>query len=361
MRRSGFTVVEIVVATVLTLAVFAITIPFVRSQTRALGKTAGRIDADQVARYAMRAIEQDLRVAAGEYGQPTLVAAGPMMIAFNANLRQADSLDASAMEEEVVGGAAGAAWPVARAALLPTTSVSYPTSDYVNADGDTSLAETTTYFVLEDTTSGHADVYALFRQANDQTPVQLVTGLYLPSGQKFFSYFSVDSSVLTEVDADSLLFWDDSLMSEIRTIGLKASGLYVNPLDSSEFIRTIETRVTLPVRARVSTSGCSAAPSAPGAGLSATASASGPRSVNLAWNKSAEDTGSPSGALGYIVERRVDTAEWTVVATVNAVGASTYTWSDPVTVVSGSVQYRVSTSGCGGQVSATAVLGTVTL
>jgi Tfp pilus assembly protein PilW len=51
-RPRGFTVVEIIVAMVLTLAVFAITLPFVRAQTRALGVSAGRLDADQLARYA---------------------------------------------------------------------------------------------------------------------------------------------------------------------------------------------------------------------------------------------------------------------------------------------------------------------
>ena len=41
-RRAGFTILEIIVAMALTLAVFAITLPFVRAQTRALGTSAGR-------------------------------------------------------------------------------------------------------------------------------------------------------------------------------------------------------------------------------------------------------------------------------------------------------------------------------
>ena len=65
-RRPAFSLVEMMVAMVITMAVFAITLPFVRAQTRSLGSTAGRMDADQIARFAMRAVEQDLRRAAGE-------------------------------------------------------------------------------------------------------------------------------------------------------------------------------------------------------------------------------------------------------------------------------------------------------
>ena len=120
--RRGFSLVEMMVAMTITMAVFAITLPFVRAQTRSLGSTAGRLDADQVARFAMRAVEQDLRRAAGEYGQPTIVAAGAMVLSFNANIRMADTLDVGALDDEVVGMLSGGGWPVARAEALPTTA-----------------------------------------------------------------------------------------------------------------------------------------------------------------------------------------------------------------------------------------------
>ena len=93
--RHGFTIIEIIVAMTLTLAVFAITLPFVRAQTNALGQSAGRLDADQVARYAQRAIDADLRLATADAGQPLLVYAGPMGIAFNAKSALHAAADAS--------------------------------------------------------------------------------------------------------------------------------------------------------------------------------------------------------------------------------------------------------------------------
>ena len=56
--RAGFTIVEMMVAVTLTLLVFAITIPFFRAQTLAVGAGAGRLDALQNARYAQAAIDR---------------------------------------------------------------------------------------------------------------------------------------------------------------------------------------------------------------------------------------------------------------------------------------------------------------
>ncbi|MDH5233502.1 MAG: prepilin-type N-terminal cleavage/methylation domain-containing protein, partial [Gemmatimonadota bacterium] len=129
--RPGFSLVEILVAMALTLAVFAITLPFVRAQTRALGVSAGRLDADQLARYAQRAVDHDLRLASAVPGQPLLVLAGPMAIAFNANLLAVDTSDPGARD---INAAAPTtltdSWRLADAATLPNTARNYPTQDY---------------------------------------------------------------------------------------------------------------------------------------------------------------------------------------------------------------------------------------
>jgi hypothetical protein len=348
------------VAITITMLVFAITLPFVRAQTRSLGSTAGRMDADQVARFAMRAIEQDLRRAAGEYGQPTIVAAGSMLLSFNANIRRADSLDVGALETEVLGFNAGAAWPVSRADSIPTTTRMYPTANYVNADGDTTRTETVSYFLLPDTGSTKPDTYIMYRQFNDQAPLELIDGLYLPDSQVFFTYYRNVSGALAEIPDDSVIFWNAPRMAEIRTIGLRASGLYVNKFDGSETIRTIETRVTLPVPLATTVVACSAAPTAPTAGMSVTASTF-PRGATLAWDKSAMDTGDPDDAQYYIVERRLSGGTWSTIATVNAAGSTSYSYLDSRQTVAGTFEYRISVVGCGGTISATAALGSLTL
>lgn len=342
-----------------TMLVFAITLPFVRAQTRSLGSTAGRLDADQVARFAMRAIEQDLRRAAGEYGQPTIVAAGPMLLAFNANIRRADTLDVGALETEVLGYNGGAAWPVARADSIPTTTRVYPTADYVNADGDTTRTETISYFLLADTTAEIADSYVLYRQFNDQPPLALIDGLYLPDSQAFFTYYRNVNSLLAEIPDDSVIFWTAPRMAEIRTIGLRASGIYVNKYDGSEFVRTIETRVTLPVSLATTAVTCAATPAAPSTGLGVSASTF-PRGATLTWNKSAQDTGDPDDALYYLVERRPSGGAWSAIGIVNAAGNNSYSLLDPGLRRAGTFEYGVTVIGCGNSMSARVSLGSLT-
>ena len=73
--RAGFTLIEMMMAILLTMLVFAITIPFFRQQTMAVDNSAGRLDALQNARYAQSYIDRELRLAGGITGQPIIVQA----------------------------------------------------------------------------------------------------------------------------------------------------------------------------------------------------------------------------------------------------------------------------------------------
>ena len=252
---------------------------------------------------------------------------------------------------------------MARAAAIRTTSRVYPTANYVNADGDTTRTETVTYYLLADS-SGAADMFVLYRQYNDQTPQELIDGLYLPSGQEFFSYHRIVNNRLAEIPDDTVIFWTSPRMAEIRTVGLRASGRYVSKFDSTEFVRTIETRVTLPTRQSVTAEAavvtCGAAPAAPASGLTAAVSTL-PRGATLGWNKSANDTGEPTSVLTYVIERRPSGGTWRAIGAVTATGASAYTYLDPLERLTGTFQYRVRALGCGGTASANAALPNVTL
>ena len=187
--RIGVTLVEIIVAMTLTLAVFAITLPFVRVQTRALGENASRVDAEQIARYAQRVIDRDLRLAVSDPGQPMLVYAGTMAIAFNANLLARDTTDPNALEIDASADSAiTEAWRLAAAAEIPATGLTYPPADYVDASGSASRNETVMYFLHPDTISGRSDVYVLYRRVNAEDSVQIVRGIHVPTDSAFFTY-----------------------------------------------------------------------------------------------------------------------------------------------------------------------------
>ena len=85
-NRPGFTLIEMMMAVVLTMLVFGITVPFFQMQTNAVDVGAGRLDALQNARFAQAAIDREVRIAGGITGQPIIVQADNFSISFNVNL-----------------------------------------------------------------------------------------------------------------------------------------------------------------------------------------------------------------------------------------------------------------------------------
>jgi type II secretory pathway pseudopilin PulG len=143
--RAGFTLVEMMMAILLTMMVFAITIPFFRNQTLAVDKSAGRLDALQNARFAQNAIDRELRMAGGATGQPIIVQAAPFSITFNVDLvtRFATDPDATYLNPQA-DSLAVESWEPTRSKKLPTSTTVYPTVYYYDANGNQSPAETST-------------------------------------------------------------------------------------------------------------------------------------------------------------------------------------------------------------------------
>ena len=135
-NRAGFTLIEMMMAVLLTMLVFAITIPFFRVQTNALDGGAGRLDALQNARYAQSAIDREVRLAGGVTGQPIIVQAAAFAITFNVDLVTNDLNDPDATYYNPnVDTLAVESWLPARAKTLPTSGITYPTQIYYAGPG----------------------------------------------------------------------------------------------------------------------------------------------------------------------------------------------------------------------------------
>jgi len=357
-RPRGFTVVEIIVAMVLTLAVFAITLPFVRAQTRALGVSAGRLDADQLARYAQRAVDTDLRRTTADAGQPMLVYAGPLAISFTANLLARDTLDPSA--SEISAGAATTlteSWRLSDAAAInPLTARAFPAQDYVGADGEISHNETISYYLAPDTITGRNDIYVLYRQVNARPAVQIVRNLHVPGDSAFFSYYRPVGGVLTRIASNRLpLFWDSVAVDSVRSVGLRVAGYYRDRTTGAETIRTVYWTTVLANSALRTATGCGAAPAAASSFSASKQSVSTPRPmtrVELAWNASADDAGGATDVRQYMVEWRLDSGtEWTTIGSVPSAAASNYAWYHSPQRVAGTYVYGVRALDCGGAAS----------
>lgn len=349
----------------LTLAVFAITLPFVRAQTRALGTSAGRLDADQVARYAQRAIDHDLQLASAVNGQPLIVQAGPMAISFNANLLAADTTDPGASDLQA-GGATSLtdSWRLTDAAALPRGGRTYPTQDYLDGDGVVSRNETISYFLWPDTVTGRSDIYVLYRRVNARDSVQVVRALHVPTDSTFFAYYRPIAGTLTRVDATRLpLYWDSTAVDSIRTVGVRAAGYFRDRTTGQETIRTVSWSVSLPNAAVRVAPACGAVPGAPENFNVTKQAASGVYRVELAWDDSPDDAGGAGDVRYYVAERRLNIGgqPWVTLATIAASASPSYQWHHYLPEGNGDYEYAVRALDCAAQTSARATDGTVTL
>lgn len=195
--RRGFTIAEMIVAMTLLLVIVGATIPFFRAQARALDRSAGRLDAQQNARFGVNAIDRDLRVAGLGVvdAQPIIVYAGARVLAFNADLATGVKNDASAVYYNAdLSGQVLSSIGSARRIAIPTTSFTYPDTTYrQGGGGPASAAETIMFWVSPDSTSGRSDEYLLWRQVNDAPPSMLAAGIRLQPGEGVFSYTKTDS------------------------------------------------------------------------------------------------------------------------------------------------------------------------
>ncbi len=366
--RRGFTLIEMVVAMALTMVVFAITLPFVRVQSRALGDNAGRLDAEQTARYAQRAIDEELRLAVSDASQPLIVYAGAMGIAFNANLLARDTLDPSALELDTSADTTlTEAWRVGQAAQLPLTARTYPTVTYTDAAGAASRNETVMYFLRPDTISGRSDIYVLYRRINGRDSTQVVRNLHVPADSAFFSYYTMSGGTLSKIAATSLpLFWDSTQAANIRAVGIRSAGFYRNNQSQEDVIRTTNWTVMLTNR-RAAGRDCGAAPAAPPSAnasqfsLSTTTNAY-PYSVTLDFDASADDAGASADVTHYVIERKLSAATtWTHIETIPATRAASYIWTDVQPRIIGTLNYGVRAVDCGGLSSGRATRSSVTL
>jgi prepilin-type N-terminal cleavage/methylation domain-containing protein len=370
--RRGFTLIEMVVAMALTMIVFAITLPFVRVQSRALGDNAGRLDAEQVARYAQRTIDEELRVAVADAGQPLIVYAGPMGIAFNANLIARDTLDPSAVELDPTADTTLAeAWRVGQAEALPLTSRNYPPTTYTDGAGSPSRNETVMFFLRPDTVTGRSDVYVLYRRVNGRDSTVVVRNIHVPADSAFFRYFTLVNGVLTPMTLTTPLFWDSTRAGTIRAVGLRSAGFYRNAESGENIIRTIHWTVMLANR-RATGRDCGAAPATPPSGsgdivLTRTNSSRAHR-VQIQFAPSSSDGATNPDVTHYVIDRKLaaDTV-WTAIATVPARRATTYVWTDVFPTPAGlagatvTLNYGIRAVDCGGLASARATRGSVTV
>ena len=356
--RSGFTLIEMMMAVLLTMMVFAATIPFFREQTIAVDRSAGRLDALQNARYAQNAIDRELRMAGGVPGQPIIVQAAPFAVTFNVNLVTATTNDPDATYYNPYADTLAVdSWEPARSKKLPTSSVVYPTQFYYGPGGAQSPAETISYMLYLDATSGRTDLYNLFRRVNDRDSTLISNDLWIPVDTNyFFQYFkSTSTGALTQIPQASLpLYWTDATqkIDSIASVFMRVAGLYHDVRKNTDVTRTIYHTTALLNYGMLGLSLCGTSPGAPPSVsvtqvLDTIGGVVGVLDNTVTWTPSADEPPNGARTVGlYVIERMpFGGTDWQVLFNQSANGATSYTYPD-YSLPTGTWQYGVAAQNC---------------
>jgi len=346
MRRArGFTLAEVLVALTLTGIIGAVAVPFFVKQMRSVVVTAGNLDSQQSASFALNTLDHDLRIAGvgTSTNQPQLIEASRYEVGFNSNLVTSDSTDTTSLltagyYDPSVAAAQTTSLDSTQAISMPLTplltgSTNYPKLDYYQSSGLKSVAQTIIYYFATDTSSGAIPTtYALWRKVNTGTPTLLARGLDTSSKFQYLlpaTYLSAADSL--EVDSIVPVGWRsfpwyfsyaagntltsaDTLLSAISQISVQLKAVYQDEFGHRHY-RSVSEAVPLLNSGLSHIAGCGAAPGAP-ATFAATARPAGD-SVHLHWSRSPDEGGGQNDVQDYVVYRRAEpSTTWSAVITV---------------------------------------------
>jgi prepilin-type N-terminal cleavage/methylation domain-containing protein len=368
--RAGFTLIEMMLAVTISLLVFAAAVPFFRNQTRAIDTHAGRLDAQLNARYALTAVDRDLRAAGVGIVdvQPMLVYAGPRALTFNSDLVAMDSVDAGAVSYDPDANLAetGVLQPINKI-TLPLSTLRYPDSLYRQA-GPTSphsRAETISYWASLDSTSGRADQYVVFRRVNHLAPMVVARGVIIPAGQPVFRYFKTDSlgrpieipqtslplhhsAILHGAPSDTGRF---ALIDSVRIVRTRMIGLYRDSRKQKDLLDTAQGGIRIMNAGLMNRKTCGEAPLLGSANFVATRVRLGgngsPYVSRLTWVKAGDEAGGEKDVERYALYRRpAGAAAFGEPFASVAAGDNSYTFDDSDVKSGESWQYAVSAQDC---------------
>ncbi len=352
--RAGFTLIEMMMAILLTMLVFAVTIPFFRMQTNAVDTGAGRLDAMQNARFAQNAIDRELRLAGGVTGQPVIVQADKFAVTFNVDLVSRVLNDPnSTYYDPSADSLATDSWAPARKKALPVVSKQYPLQYYNDGSGVQRPAETISYFVGVDPTAGRSDLFILYRRVNDRDSTVVARNIWIPTDTNyFFRYYRTDTVGVISMIAMNTLpkYWDDAthILDSVRVVEMRIAGLYRDVKKAKDVIRTVYHKTRLYNAGMLRLSTCGAAPLGPQATTAVrdTSVTGVTTDIHVTFTNSLEETAGELDVATYLIMRRLSSGtDWEVLGNMVANGSTSYTFLD-TSFKTGSWVYGVVAQDC---------------
>ena len=227
-------------------------------------------------------------------------------------------------------------WQPSRAKSLPTSTKSYPTQFYNDANGNQSPAETISYFLYADASSGRTDLYTLFRRVNDRDSTIVTRNLWIPADTNyFFKYQRADSSgAIVQIPQASLpIYWDASskLADSIRIVQMRIAGLYRDVRKAQDVTRTIYHNSRLLNAGMLKQLTCGSAPLSANNVVATQVydASSNLTNIRVTWDKSLEETGGEADVAAYVIQRRpAASTDWEVIGNLLARNYTSYSFDD---------------------------------
>ena len=390
--RPGFTIVELLMAAVVTVIVFAMVLPLLGGQTRAVAATAGRSDALQNARYAQNMMDRELRMVGVNTltGQPMLVQADKYAVTFNADLTTRDVDDMWSIYYDADADSTTTTALQPPYVTLKGSGFHYPTAPELDKDGLPGRAETISYWVSADSSSPRPDEYVLFRAVNRAPPSVVATGLYIKPGDPFFKYLWAKDSTgaidtvpqskmpllhsvpvhgsLADTSSSASLAAD---IDRVRSVVLSVTAEYKDAKPNAQLVRrTTRISTSLINMTMLNRPSCGLAPSPVTVVAWLTTTSGQPDHMNVAFTRATDDGSGERDVERYLIYRSVDGTPYgeplDEVPSNN--GGAGYTWTDfdvkrttPAYPGSNTFAYAVVAQDCQPQVSALATSNAVTV
>jgi prepilin-type N-terminal cleavage/methylation domain-containing protein len=366
--RSGFTLLEMIIAMTVMAIALGLTVPFFRTEVQAFGNIAGRDDAQQNARYGVTMIDRELRVAGVGVvdPQPLIVQAAPYAITFNVDLVSRDINDRGATYYDPdIDPNAAASLPKTSKITLPLSAVQYPDSNYNQAVGVPSEAETVSFWVAPDPDPSANGTYALFRRVNAMPATVVAKALVLPTGEPAFRYFKADTlGQLVEIPQSMLPIYHSAaihnskadtaksaLTDSIRVVRVRITGQFIDRKGVKN-ARPVETGVRIMNAGLLHFHTCGDPPifSSP---VLAVVSTIPSTKVVVTWNSAIDQSSGEKDVEQYSIYRRSSANPlFTEPLASIPSGTPTYTFTDTQVQSGNSLVYGIAAVDCGGQSSA---------
>jgi prepilin-type N-terminal cleavage/methylation domain-containing protein len=361
--RSGMTLIEVMVSLVIGVLVLQVALGLLGQQGRAFSRGTTAMHALQNGRYAVNALEKDVRTLGTGVvpRQPSLVYAGPDVLAFNADYATADPNDFEAVyrDPDTPAGQLEAMTAGARF-TVPMTLFGYPDSSYYRGDSN-SPAETLTFFFQPDATTARGDDFALYRQVNGAAPAVIARNLLPTGGASFFEYLTVrvpedGPTQMISVGGGPLSHaaplhgspQDTGRLARVDSVrAVKVRFTVTNGLTGvQEQRRAMERTIRLPNAGLATRNVCGDAPQPTGLGAAPVALPGGAAGVRLAWAPSVDETGGEGDVLRYILWKRVLPDGFTDPWLSIPAGLAAYAYVDESVMPGTVVQYALAVQDC---------------